>query len=185
MAEGLWTGWPVDAAGADTRNVLADEYKEHGAWARHYSSVRMTLGTFFLSAATGVIYLRWDKPELRTAVLAAVILFIGVILFLGFSWLTFRAMNRQRRIVAAYRTALGKADKAPKSLAVLWRWDVGYLCILFVVSFLAFDLWWLSGQSAGGNTVEFQIPISVQVGDAPASSFQVPVKVTVPAKTGQ
>ena len=183
MEEGLWIAWPKGSDGEETRSVLVEEYRDHGAWARHYSTVRMTIGTFFLSAATGIIYLRWDKPEYRTAVLAAIILGIGVVLFLRFSWLTFKEMNSQRRIVSAYRTSLGKKEEeTPKALAQFWKWDAAYICIAVVLFFAAFDLFWLLAPPGSSKTVDLSIPITVQIGEAPAASFQVPVKVTVPEK---
>ena len=183
MAKDLWTAWTTGTEGEEIRNVLTEEYRDHGAWARHYSTVRMTLGTFFLSAATGVIYLRWDKPECGTAILAVMILLIGVILYLRFSWLTFTEMNRQRQIVAAYRTALTKEEATLKPIAPIWKWDSAYICLTLGLLFLAFDSWWLYGPHAASKTLEFKIPIAVQVGKAPAVSIQVPVKVTVPVKT--
>jgi hypothetical protein len=145
MATKLWTSWPTDPNGEDTRNVLAEEYKDHGAWARHYSTVRMTLGTFFLGAAIGIIYLRWDKPESRTAGLAGIILGIGILLFLRFSWLTFNEMNQQRKIVEAYRTALLKSEHTLEPLPQFWKWDAAYLCLIFAFLFVAFELWWRLG----------------------------------------
>ena len=92
---------------ADTRAVLLQEYSDRGQWARHYSAVRMTLGTFFITAATGVITLRWDSPQLAIAVFAGVVFLIGVFLFVVFSHWTFREMNGQFKIVDSYRQKLG------------------------------------------------------------------------------
>jgi hypothetical protein len=142
----------------------------------------MTLGTFFLSAATGVIYLRWDRPECMLGALALLILAIGAFLFLSFSWLTFRATNRQLRIVAAYRTALGSQARAPAQQAEFWRWDGAYLCFILVFLFLLFEAWWMWGRPGAVKIIESKIPITVQVGDAPAVSVKVPVTVTAPIR---
>jgi hypothetical protein len=48
---------------AETRTVLLQEYGDHGNWARHYSTIRLTLGTFFITAATGMITVRLDRPQ--------------------------------------------------------------------------------------------------------------------------
>jgi hypothetical protein len=178
MEMDLWIAWPVSTEGVDTRSVLAAEYSDHGAWARHYSTVRMTIGTFFLTAATGIIYLRWDDPEPGTAILAGIVFATGALVFLRFTWLTFKEMNRQRKIVASYRTALGKQAEAPAPLPRLGKWDGIYLGVIFLILFAAFDLWWLYLKPAAAKA-ELKIPVAVQVGDAPAVTFKVPVKVTV------
>jgi hypothetical protein len=148
MAENdLWSAWPKSTNGNDEeiRKLLAAEYADHGAWARHYSTVRMTIGTFFVTAATGILYLRWDNPEPSTALLAALVLGVGAIVFLRFTWLTFKEMNNQRSIVASYRTVLlGNAEKAPKPLPRLGSWDGIYLCGMLVGCFVLLDGWWLT-----------------------------------------
>jgi hypothetical protein len=138
----------------------------------------MTIGTFFLTAATGIIYLRWDDPEPATAALAGIVFATGALVFLRFTWLTFKEMNRQRKIVAAYRTALGKQAEAPAPLPRLGKWDGLYLGVIFLVLFAAFDLWWLYLKPVAAKA-ELKIPVAVQVGEAPAVTFQVPVKVKV------
>src|ERR1700693_2085494 len=88
--EDLWTDW-----NSETQGVLGREYEDAGHWGRHYSAVRMTLGTFFLGGAVGLISLRWDKPDTTTAGWAAAIAILGVVLFVWFSTLTFVEMNKQ------------------------------------------------------------------------------------------
>jgi hypothetical protein len=183
MAKDLWIAWPTGSGNEETRSVLIEEYRDHGAWARHYSTVRMTLGTFFVTAATSIIYLRWDTPECRTLVLAALTLLIGIGLFLWFSMLTFKKMNDQLVIVASYRTALGKPERAPEPLRPIWRGEPVCICATILVLFAIIGWLWLYGPRRPSHTVEFKIPIAVQVGETPAVSVQVPVKVTVPAKT--
>lgn len=55
-----------------------------------------TVGTFFITAATGFISLRWDTPQGGIALISAVVFGMGVILFLIFSALTFDETNKQR-----------------------------------------------------------------------------------------
>jgi len=109
----LWINWPSiqptatgTTADDDIRSILSSEYSDQGAWARHYSVVRMTLGTFFLTGSIGVIYKKWDDSfDFWTAALAGIILAVGIVLFLRFTQLTFREMNHQIRIVNSYWAA--------------------------------------------------------------------------------
>lgn len=145
-----WPKWPDPSATTlasnattqddDTKRVLLAEYSEHGAWARHFSGVRMTLGTFFLTASIGIIYQRWDRFDCRTAWLAGCTLTIGIALFLFFSWLTYKYVNRQRAIAADYQTTLSAHAKKGPPLIPWWKRDVPYIAIGAVL-FFVFALW--------------------------------------------
>ena len=166
---------------ADTRTVLLQEYGDHGQWARHYSAVRMTLGTFFLTAATGMITLRWDTPQAAVAWTAGVVLVIGAALFMFFSNLTFYHMNKQFDIMDKYRGKLGGAS-APKRFE-FWRWRGlgGLFAIAFVVAFLAFDgLWFVYSKPKPGQANQIVLPMKVKVGQQPEITIDVPVNVMVP-----
>lgn len=155
-----WPKWPdpnrnttaaaVTTQDDDTKRVLLGEYSEHGAWARHYSTVRMTLGTFFLTASIGIIYQRWDKSfDWRTVGLAAFALMIGIALFLFFSWQTYKSMNHQLAIALDYQTTLSPdATNRPPQFEWKKQPDVLYIVIGAVGFFLlALGLWWKCGQS--------------------------------------
>ena len=168
---------------ADIRTVLLQEFGDHGQWARHYSTVRMTLGTFFITAATGMITLRWDKPQVAIAVAAAVIFGFGVLLFMIFSAFTFHEMNKQFDIADSYHSKLGghklDANKRPQ----LWKpTGTGFpIALLFVVAFLSFDLWWLFGSKPeSGQVTQITVPMKFQVGQQPEVKVDVPNKVSVP-----
>jgi hypothetical protein len=150
--EPLWINWPdiqpIPAATTeadDIKSILGSEYSDQGAWARHYSVVRMTLGTFFLTGSIGVIYKKWDDPfDIWTAALAGIILAVGILLFLRFTQLTFREMNHQIRIVNSYRSALVK-PKPPlvAERARFGNWDGKYLAFSAGVFYLLIlFLWW-------------------------------------------
>jgi len=148
-ADRLWNDWPGPTATAtstttkedDLKQVLVSEYSDQGSWARHYSTVRMTLGTFFLTGSIGVIYKKWDDQyDPSTVILGGTILAIGIALFLRFTWLTFRRMNDQRGIVNSYRAAL----KEPLGrLFPLGIWD-GLVLAFGAAVFYAFvvHLWY-------------------------------------------
>jgi hypothetical protein len=151
-----WPKWPAPgettlASSAttqddDTKRALLAEYGEHGAWARHFSGVRMTLGTFFLTASIGIMYQRWDNFDPKTATLAGMALIIGIVLFVYFSWLTFKYVNRQRAIAEDYQTKLcPELQKRPKPIPFLKR-DVLLIVIGAVVFFVVvFVLWSQAG----------------------------------------
>lgn len=166
----------------DVRAVLLQEYGDHGQWARHYSTVRMTLGTFFITAATGVITLRWDNPQVAIAVTAVVIFSIGVFLFLIFSHLTFEEMNAQFNIADSYRKVLETSPTATPARLKWWKSGTGLpVAILFVAAFLSFDGWWLLRSTPGSRqTTQISIPMKVKVGQQPEVTIDVPLKVTVP-----
>lgn len=161
-----WPKWPDPSRNAtaaavttqddDTKRVLLGEYNEHGAWARHFSGVRMTLGTFFLTASIGIIYQRWDKFDPWTAGLAAATLLIGEGLFLYFSRLTYAYVNRQRAIAEDYQTTLSPGPKKRPTPIPLLRRDVVYIAGGAAVFFaIVFSLWMKVGQPKplpGGGT---------------------------------
>ena len=126
----------------DTRAVLLQEYSDRGQWARHYSTVRMTLGTFFITAATGVITLRWESPQLAIAIFAGVIFLIGVFLFLVFTFFTFREMSGQFKIVDSYREKLGATphEERRRWVRTMTGWP---LALVFLIAFAYFDIYWL------------------------------------------
>ena len=153
-----WPKWPDPSASTlasnattqedDTRRVLLAEYSEHGAWARHFSGVRMTLGTFFLTASIGIIYQRWDKFDPWTAGLAGITLLIGIALFVYFSWLTYTYVNRQRAIAQDYQTKLSPGPKKRPTPIPFLKRDVLYIAGGAVVFFvIAFCLWMRVGQA--------------------------------------
>lgn len=164
---------------ADIRSVLLQAYSDRGEWARHYSAVRMTLGTFFITAAAGVLTLRWDMPQWAIAAAAGGVFLVGVILFMVFSHFTFDEMNGQLDIVDSYHKALGAPPIDPSKRSGLWKWcGTGLpIAILFIVAFLAFGGWWLRFSKPESRTT---VPMKVQVGQQHEITIDVPVIVTVP-----
>jgi len=172
-------GTHPDSKDADIRKVLLEEYHDHGEWARHYSTVRMTLGTFFITAATGIISLRWDNPDPGIAIVAAGVFLLGLALFVGFTSLTFHEMNSQFRIVKSYHRKLGSGtDKIPE--VGFWKTRSGGLVVvLATVAFVALDGWWLYLSKPQTDSHTVTVPIKVSVGQA-EGSVDVPLKVKTP-----
>jgi len=171
---------------ADIRTVMMQEYSDHGQWARHYSTVRMTLGTFAFTAAVGMITVRWEQPQLALAVAAAIVLLIGVVLFAVFSVLTFHKMNEQLEIVDSYNQQLdppasGTSRKPIRRLG-FFKWGTGWpIAALFLVLFLFFDGWWLySSKSQSARTRTISVPMTVKVGQQPEVSVDIPIRVSIP-----
>jgi len=179
---------------ADMRSVLLQEYADRGNWARHYSVVRMTLGTFFITAATGLITLRWDRPQREIALTAGALFLLGVLLFLYFSALTFHEMNKQREIADSWLQKLGfhatpapgVAPPKPKfwtrlKRGLLGRWVTGsVLAVIFLVAFTWFDYSWSTSRPKPGNVIEITVPMKVKIGQQPETTVYVPVRVTAP-----
>ena len=133
-----------------TARVLTEYYGDHGQWARHYSTVRMTLGTFFVTASFGLLQLRWEKPETNVAIVAALICLFGIIVFLLFSRASFNSMNEQLRIVNAHRTASGLPTVG------LYRWYTPSglpLALAFVLLFAYVDYNWVTAPSLASNHI--------------------------------
>jgi len=181
---------------ADIRSVLLHEYADRGNWARHYSVVRMTLGTFFITAATGLITLRWDNPQREIALTAEALFLLGVLLFLYFSALTFHEMNKQREIAESWLEKLGLHPAAGAALSkpglwarfwtrfkrgLLGRWVTGaVLAVIFLVAFTWFDWRWLHSQPKPGNVTQIIVPMKVKIGQQPEATVYVPVRFTAP-----
>jgi hypothetical protein len=183
--------WPVpqpdpskaNTKDADVRTVLLQEYGDHGHWARHYSTVRMTLGTFFITAATGMITFRWDTPQEVIAVTAGAIFGIGVILFMIFSFFTFKEMNSQFDIADLYRTKLDGEAISAKDRPRLFKMTGTALpiAVLFVIVFVSFDLYWLlCSKPELGKATQITVPLKVQVGQQHEIMIDVPIKLSVP-----
>lgn len=170
-----------NSAPSDLRKIILQEYSDHGQWARHYSTVRMTLGTFFVTAATGFISLRWDTPGAGVALIAAGIFFIGVILFLEFSWLTFHEMNKQRELVDTYSTVLNLGRGATSKFSLLRSGTGIVLVIPLIIAFAALDYWWYYDSKPRPKAVtEITVPLKLQVGNQPPTIVNVPLKVVLP-----
>jgi hypothetical protein len=78
-------------------------YQEAGEWARHYSSVRMTVVTFVITTCVAILALKWD-PEAHNANsikgayvgnLVAILWLLGIAIFQIFTFHTYDRLSRQ------------------------------------------------------------------------------------------
>jgi hypothetical protein len=88
------------------KETLLAQYKDLGDWARRYSTVRMTVATFFVTVAFAILQFHWDKPDGLVAISAFLVISIGFTAFLLFSDATFKRMNDQLIIVEMFRNAV-------------------------------------------------------------------------------
>jgi hypothetical protein len=74
-------------------------YQEAGQWARHYSTVRMTVLTFAITTCTAIVAWKWQSTgpkELETiAIPVGVMWTAGVLIFWVFTKNTYRQVRRQ------------------------------------------------------------------------------------------
>ncbi|MBX3359681.1 MAG: hypothetical protein KF745_14775 [Phycisphaeraceae bacterium] len=110
---------------------------EAGNWARHYSTVRMTVTPFLIGLAASIMSFAWDR---RNAVLLFTSLGVwltAAFLFQRFSMREFRASSRQK---VFQRKLIGDAETKPPG----FDWARGVMCVLT----LAFGFaWWAWSQS--------------------------------------
>ncbi len=103
--------------GGTTEHILnrRGRFAEHGNWARHYSTVRMTVTTFLVSLSIGILSFKWEptkgQPNLKFIDLAAGVWVAALFLFLIFTHHTYREMANARRL----RRLLPSGDNKPSS----------------------------------------------------------------------
>lgn len=82
----------------DNRKLL---YSEHGQWARHFSTVRMTVMTFTITTCSAIIAWKWTgkPPDVQSLVYPVAILWaVGVITFWFFTYHTYKKVRSQKRL---------------------------------------------------------------------------------------
>jgi hypothetical protein len=91
-----WCSVIVTASGDAAANTRA-RFSDYGAWATHYSMVRMTITTFFVGISWGIVSLKWNDyaDELRSA--AKVVWGLAGIFLLIFTGLLSYSLYRQKK----------------------------------------------------------------------------------------
>jgi hypothetical protein len=132
---------PVDRNNSTAVHIA--HYKDLGDWARHYSIVRMIVGTFFVALAFTVILSQWQHPTLAILIVAVSLALFGVLLFAVFTALTFNRMNDQIAMVNQARKDLGQRETETKRVDY-WTSPGGLpiACLFILVFALVVFLWW-------------------------------------------
>lgn len=132
---------PVDKNNSTAVHIA--HYKDLGDWARHYSLVRMIVGTFFVALALAVILSQWQQPSWAILIVAASLALFGVLLFAVFTALTFNRLNDQIAMINQARKDLGVQEMETKRVDY-WTSPGGLpIAYLFVGVFgLVVFLWW-------------------------------------------
>jgi hypothetical protein len=180
-----WENIPWD----QNRTELLEFYKSFGEWARHYSTVRMTVGTFFVTLSFTILHLRWDKPDLFMAASALAAFVVGLSVFVYFSNATFKRMNDQIRIfdsfLRQYTTdKIARVERTQKPFRTWTQLSGAPLAALFFLIFLVVDLVWvwpvLKGKPPPQQVTEIRLPIILQLGTSRVS-LEVPITVMLDA----
>jgi len=90
-----------------SNDFVEKQFGEVGAWARHYSTVRLTLATFLFTMSTYLIVARWDRPELLSLVISVFVWLLAQWSFAWFSWKKTRDMQYQNLLRDALLGTLG------------------------------------------------------------------------------
>lgn len=86
----------LQSAANDNRKL---HYQEAGQWARHYSTVRMTIGTFSVTACATIIGLKWNELASNEYVWNGPICLwlLSALIFMAFTYQTFDRLNSQMK----------------------------------------------------------------------------------------
>ncbi len=123
-----------------TANVICRDnarvlFQEAGQWARHFSTVRMTVATFTITSCTAIVALAGKKDGLATApdvmLPVAILWSLGVSVFWIFTVETYREIYRQRRSYPVF--LMRSLSKSPKNL----RLDLASVVIALLCVFAA------------------------------------------------
>jgi hypothetical protein len=117
-----------------TANVLCRDnakllFQEAGQWARHFSTVRMTVITFTITTCTAIIAWKWGKREVDNAMVAnsaAFLWVLGVTVFWIFTIATYREVDKQRKVLPLF---LNKTIKRKQSRFDWASLVISVLCV--------------------------------------------------------
>jgi magnesium-transporting ATPase (P-type) len=138
-------------------------YQETGQWARHYSTVRMTVTTFLLGLSVSIVTFGWqywdEKPRGSSVETAAALWLLAVSLFTVFTRLSLqmgvRATKHRRELKIENEKPVPDGQAPPQDAAswtiaaislgfaqLLWwtkdlYWALGFLVLLVVLVLIA------------------------------------------------
>jgi hypothetical protein len=145
--------------GENCNDLHIAHYNDHGNWARHYSVVRMTVGTFFVTSSFTILGLQWNHPDRGLALLIYLYFLTGACIFLFFTRLTFKKFEDQRKLAEQAREAIGTHDRIPrKGFLRIGRWleehGSGWpLALILVLLFSALDYFWIHREMVPDNPI--------------------------------
>ena len=100
--------------------------QEASDWARHYSSVRMTVTTFFITLSTGMLGFKWGTHLF--VILAMVVWLVAIGLFITFTIPEIRELRHRRPHLS---TLTGK----PQETGIIWDWG-SFAMLILTLGFL-------------------------------------------------
>ena len=119
-----------------TKDIVLALSKDLGDWARHYSTVRLTLGTFFVSAGFVILSLWKEQRSYDVAIWTFGLVVFGAVLFGIFTGLTYRRMNQQREKLSELAKRV-----PPVPSWVPWVDAIGLPLIVLFVYLVIIRLW--------------------------------------------
>jgi len=133
-----WRAAILTSAGTST-DVVRSRFDDEGRWATHYSTVRMTVSTFFIATAWGVVSVKWNEYSDGLALAALVVWFLAGYLLWTFTWATWKACERQQE----YRFLLPVPSEKPPTRKLsgrfvlsMWSPALVYLPVSILFIFL-------------------------------------------------
>lgn len=131
------------------RQNARSRFSDAGAWAMHFSVVRMTVSTFFITMAWGAISLKWDDFSWSLAA-AVCVVWILAAAFLGiFTVQEVKKTRRQKEFQSELQT-LGdrRTDATLPVNTTLGIWVPGFVFLLLTVGFFAglLPAWYQNSQ---------------------------------------
>ena len=143
----------------DVAQNCRTRYQENGSWARHYSTVRMTVATFLVPVSLGILAFNWKPPlhpPISFVALSGVMWSIAVVLFLSFTRLTYAEMEKAREKRGRMPDRAGDTDHEGSQIhprSDVASWVLGLLTVGFGFLLLKLGNIAMSGFAAFHGTV--------------------------------
>lgn len=149
----------IKAAPEDVREVRDVEtaivlMQEAGEWARHYSTVRMTVTTFLVTLSAGILSFRWGSWGF--AGLAAVVWGVACLFFCLFTRPEWREMDRREKYLAVIRFTNYQPQTAKERL----KKDAGAIALLALTTVFLIGCVISGAQSSSGSADQ---PLRVRI----------------------
>jgi len=169
-----------------TREFVRTRYNETGNWSRHYSSVRATIATFFMTANVALLGALWKSPSTRIAFFLTTFFLLGMVLYVVFSRKTSAAMSEQKRLERDLLNGSQQPTPAARS-RFFERHGVNYvlpaaLLLGFSVLNLGWGLNWFGTPAQDTKAfLSTKIPVMVTRKDETPFQTDLPITIALPA----